>query len=202
MKPEYLNIYEEQYFAGDGVVSGYTDYTTCSGVMRTWSDMLEARFKPDSILDVGAAYGFVVEYFQALGRHAVGVEPSAWAREHSLVPLLEGYLPNLPTTEQFDLVTCTEVMEHVQESDIPASLAALAERVAPGGYLVLLVMFGFAWAEGMDEGHISLFPKSWWETHGDKLPLERDRESEAWFNAHPTSKNMHWSDRFLVYARR
>ena len=46
---------------------------------------------------------------------------------------------------QFDLVTCMEVIEHV--ADPPAFVDALAERLAPGGLLILSTPNATGWSK-------------------------------------------------------
>lgn len=92
-------------------------------------------------LDVGAGYGFLL--FSLRSRHGIkgiGVEPSAVESKHGreqlnldirTTLLSEAGLPS----ESFDLVCACEVLEHMPA---PAQFVAeLAERVAPGGYLVI-----------------------------------------------------------------
>jgi hypothetical protein len=201
LRPSYLNLYDETYFTGDLAVSGYDDYDRCRVLMHAWADMLDCRFSPISVLDVGAAYGFVVEWFRQCGVRAEGIEPSAWARAHAAVPLLNGYLPYLPTNECFDLVTATEVLEHVQPSDVLTSLRALATRVAYGGALVLLVLYEDGATAHDDAGHLTLRSRDWWVERLDATGLEHDVDSEQWLSEHTQSVEMLWSGRFLVYRR-
>jgi SAM-dependent methyltransferase len=221
--PKHLQLYNNPaYFEGGRSCSGYDDYANCRGVLENYSTML-AAFRPTSVLDVGAAYGFVVDYFHRLGVPAFGVEPSAVALSHvapSLKPFIyEGALPELPKVfagtvpsakaqpdpnfggaiyRRFDLVTCTEVLEHVPEVLVPASLEALADRTS--NYLVLLIMLEGPGADG-DEGHICLKSRAWWNEQLDATGLEVDGLAEHQLNNHPYSVNMYWSTRFFVRRR-
>src|SRR5262249_56671445 len=136
--PEYLKLYDARYFTGNGTVSAYDDYAQYRPMLYNWAQMVYRYFRPTAVLDVGAAYGYVVEWFLAYHIPALGVEPSEFARSRARVPLLSGYLPQLtlPATAPFDVVTCTEVLEHIPEALVPASLQALAS--ATSRFLVLL----------------------------------------------------------------
>jgi 2-polyprenyl-6-hydroxyphenyl methylase / 3-demethylubiquinone-9 3-methyltransferase len=95
------------------------------------------------LLDVGCGGGLMSEPLARDGLQVVGIDASAGnigaARRHA------GDLPGLdyrigePAValapgEQFDVVLALEVVEHV--ADVPAFLAEVAARVAPGGLLI------------------------------------------------------------------
>lgn len=94
-------------------------------------------------LDVGCGAGLLCEPLARLGAAATGVDAAAEniavARTHAVgAGLVIGYhageLATLPP-ERFDLVTAMEVIEHV--ADKGAFVAALRDRLAPGGLMVL-----------------------------------------------------------------
>lgn len=96
-----------------------------------------------SALDVGCGAGLVCEPLARLGAAVTGVDAapentqaaSAHAEGAGLdIRYMPGELASLDLG-QFDLVTCLEVIEHV--ADKPALLATLAERLAPGGLMIL-----------------------------------------------------------------
>jgi 2-polyprenyl-3-methyl-5-hydroxy-6-metoxy-1,4-benzoquinol methylase len=209
--PEHLKLYHDSgYFVGTGRQSGYSDYAKCRGVLDQWCEMLRYTVGPiDSVLDVAAAYGFVVENFRRRGVPAWGVEPSDFARSQANPAisqwLLAGALPELPDTLTdlaplggFDVVTCTECLEHVPEELVPASLQALAQHTAR--VCVSLTMLECPEAHH-DEGHICLKDRAWWEAHWDATGLVADRETEEMLNTHPYSKFMNWSGRLFVRVR-
>jgi 2-polyprenyl-6-hydroxyphenyl methylase/3-demethylubiquinone-9 3-methyltransferase len=103
-------------------------------------------------LDVGCGAGLLCEPLARLGAEVTGVDAApeliAAAREHA-----EGQ--NLPITYhacgveeldgQFDLVTAMEVIEHVAS---PATfLRSLADRLAPGGLLILSTPNRTGWSK-------------------------------------------------------
>ncbi len=94
---------------------------------------------PRRLLDVGASTGLLVEVAQRRGLDAVGIEPSralaADARSRGL-DVHQGTLPHPACSERsFDVVTCVDVIEHV--TDPVGLLRLMAERVGPGGYLIV-----------------------------------------------------------------
>jgi 2-polyprenyl-6-hydroxyphenyl methylase/3-demethylubiquinone-9 3-methyltransferase len=105
-------------------------------------------------LDVGCGAGLLAEPLARLGATVTGIDAApeviAVARDHaaergldidyrvSAIEALEG---------RFDLVTCMEVIEHV--ADPAAFLASLAQRLAPGGLLVLSTPNATGWSKLM-----------------------------------------------------
>jgi 2-polyprenyl-6-hydroxyphenyl methylase / 3-demethylubiquinone-9 3-methyltransferase len=93
-------------------------------------------------LDVGCGGGLLTEPLARLGAGVTGIDASsevvAVAREHAAAMGLAidyrvGDVQALD--EQFDLITCMEVVEHV--ADPPAFVKALAKRLVPDGLLVV-----------------------------------------------------------------
>ena len=94
-----------------------------------------------SFLDVGCSGGFTVEAARESGFRAHGIdldaEAIAWARQHYpanaySVVRVEKFQPE---GGGFDVVYCSEVIEHVP--DVNCFVAALARVIAPGGLLYL-----------------------------------------------------------------
>jgi 2-polyprenyl-6-hydroxyphenyl methylase/3-demethylubiquinone-9 3-methyltransferase len=103
-------------------------------------------------LDVGCGAGLLAEPLARLGAEVTGLDASpeliAVAREHARAGGLEidyraGDVKELK--DQFDLITCMEVIEHVAEP--AAFVAALARRLAPGGLLILSTPNATGWSK-------------------------------------------------------
>ena len=103
-------------------------------------------------LDVGCGAGLLAEPLARLGAEVTGLDASpeliAVAQEHARAGGLEidyraGDVKELK--DQFDLITCMEVIEHVAEP--AAFVAALARRLAPGGLLILSTPNATGWSK-------------------------------------------------------
>ncbi|HEX7184521.1 MAG TPA: class I SAM-dependent methyltransferase, partial [Thermoanaerobaculia bacterium] len=102
------------------------------------------RLPPESVrrcLEVGCSFGFALDFSRyAFGWEVLGVDPSLLAAAGAValgVPVLRSYFSaDLDLgPEPFDLALCSELLEHLPE---PCSLlAAIRERLSPGGLLVL-----------------------------------------------------------------
>lgn len=85
-------------------------------------------------LDVGCAYGFVVELLSRLGYEAVGVDVSSYAARRGK-GVVQADAEHLPFRgETFDLVTCFAVLEHL--FDPGKALKEIYRVLKPGGVLV------------------------------------------------------------------
>ena len=105
-------------------------------------------------LDVGCGAGLLAEPLARLGAKVTGIDAApeviAVAREHAAAMGLEiDYRVGdvLDLEGQFDLVTSLEVVEHV--ADPAAFVTALAQRLAPGGLLILSTPNATGWSRLM-----------------------------------------------------
>jgi SAM-dependent methyltransferase len=102
---------------------------------------LARRYAPpgaNKLLDVGSAHGWFLEAAQD-SFEVLGIEPDeavgAGAAARGL-PVRHGYFPEaLKDGENFDVIIFNDVIEHIPQ--IQPALAACAERLNPGGILIL-----------------------------------------------------------------
>jgi 2-polyprenyl-3-methyl-5-hydroxy-6-metoxy-1,4-benzoquinol methylase len=90
------------------------------------------------LLDIGAGSGILVEEARQMGFDAAGIEPSRWlqdkARRRGLEVVL-GIFPHPDLPGPFDVITLTDVIEHV--SDPVGLLKAAGKALAPGGIIAV-----------------------------------------------------------------
>ncbi len=104
-------------------------------------------FENMQILDVGCGGGLLCEAMCRLGGDIIGFDADEQAieiaRQHAAdmglkidyhAKTIEAFTLNHPI-KQFDMVTALEIIEHV--SDVPFFLSELAQRVKPGGILMI-----------------------------------------------------------------
>ncbi|WHZ14751.1 MAG: Glycosyltransferase [Nitrospira sp.] len=106
------------------------------------------------ILDVGCGRGWLTNLATAYGT-CEGIEPVAGVVEHArrLFPHIrfEAGIPESvlarPDFQPFDIVLCSEVIEHVPHPQKPAFVAHLAQLLTSEGYLILTTPRGDVWEE-------------------------------------------------------
>jgi SAM-dependent methyltransferase len=139
-----LPRYDEAYFAGACGEGGYGGYVADRALVRAnferrvrWLLPLAAGRR---LLDVGAAYGLLVEAAARAGFDAIGVEPApgcaAFARRELGVEVRTGRIEDVELApEAFDVVTMFDVIEHL--ADPAAAVRRVRTLLRPGGLLVV-----------------------------------------------------------------
>jgi SAM-dependent methyltransferase len=126
---------------------------------RILGDLLERLVElpqPARVLEAGCGTGGNLGMLSRFGA-VRAFEPDEGARSHArskgAFDVRDGRLPDAVPFEpdDFDLVAALDILEHLD--DDAASLAALAHRLRPGGWLLITVpAFGFLWSQH-DESH-------------------------------------------------
>ncbi|KGM55122.1 hypothetical protein N800_00390 [Lysobacter daejeonensis GH1-9] len=98
------------------------------------------------VLDIGCGQGGAIRAFSAAGRDAIGIEIDPTLAEYARLNLgpqgdrikcLDVLTCNLDELGTFDLILCSDVIEHVGDPD--AMVAIAARLLRPGGTFVLQV---------------------------------------------------------------
>lgn len=195
-------IYDAEYFAGDRAKSAYDDYALCRGIVRDMAALIDQALRPTSVFDAGAAYGFAVEWWRDRGAMASGCDLSSFAVGQSGGRLYRHDLLH-PVPEPdglWDVVTCTECMEHIVEDHVDHVVRELV-RVA-GRAAVLLVALGDGRPDPGDVSHVTMRPRAWWDARLADLGLARLEAPERQLNEADLSRRMHWDGRWFVIDAR
>lgn len=131
---KYGSYYNEKYYLS-GCGKDYNDRTYWASVFQKVAQNIVELYRPVTYLDVGCAYGYLVEALHDLGVKAYGVDVSSYAiskvrediRPYCFVAnVAEGLPAELPS--QFDCISAIEVIEHLYEEDEIPFLQALCGR--------------------------------------------------------------------------
>jgi SAM-dependent methyltransferase len=111
-------VYGDEYFEGGG--AGYTNYFQEGDLLRArgrkYGDLLNSFTSPGSVLDVGAAAGFILAGLRDTGWMGVGVEPNQKMVDFAVnslgLDVRQGSLEQFETDRTFDAVTMIQVLPH------------------------------------------------------------------------------------------
>lgn len=155
--------YNRFYFdGGRGPVGGYSreGYRDFPCHWTTFRNILER--KPESVLEIGCARGYIVKRLQDAGIPAAGIEVS----RHCILtracdPVVEWDITETPwpfKDKEFDLSFSTAVLEHIPKHHVTSVLKEIA-RVSKRG------LHGIDFGDhddGFDRTHCTLEEKEWW----------------------------------------
>jgi SAM-dependent methyltransferase len=111
-------VYDDSYFNGGG--AGYANYTVDARLLvhrgRMYADKISKYTEPGTMIDVGAACGYILKGFTDKGWSGIGLEPNLsmarQARERLNLTVLQGTLESCFSIPAFDLLTMIQVIGH------------------------------------------------------------------------------------------
>jgi SAM-dependent methyltransferase len=156
-KPMEINDYEEWYYNRPQA----KEYQSNEKIWMNLVDMIQ-YFKPDRVFEFGSGLGNVLKECRHRGIDIVGSETSRYAIQNSLCKERLTQIGEIPKTKlpfrdnSFDLIFCSEVMEHVKETDTEAIIKEL-NRICLNYALLTINTFDYK-----QPGHINMHPRKWW----------------------------------------
>lgn len=134
-------VYGDQYFTGGG--DGYPDYLAEADLLRAhgrrYGTLLRRYIPTGTLLDVGAAAGFLLQGFCDEGWQGVGLEPNGrmacHGQEQLGLTMVQGDLESFTHTKQFELVSMIQVIAHFH--DLQRALSHAAALTKPGGFWLI-----------------------------------------------------------------
>jgi predicted SAM-dependent methyltransferase len=156
-------LFDQHYFNGGGKVGGYAyeGYWDYPVHWVTFEKLMELQ--PKSVLEIGAARGYLVKRFESAGIPAKGVEISKHCHLTRVTDSVHEFdicqAPWPFKDKEFDLCYSVAVMEHIPEEYLPAITKEM-ERVSERG--LHGIDFGHN-DDGFDKTHCTLKSQEWWE---------------------------------------
>lgn len=167
-------LYGENYYANDlGLPYERTDHWL--GFFGGVADRIVSELAPASALDVGCAFGFLVEALRDRGVDASGTDFSEYAVSQaggsaighcSVQSALE------PIHGRYDLITCVEVIEHIEQGQDRIAI----EHMTNATDRILLSSTPFDHAEPT---HINVQPPEYWAELLASFGFYRDLDYDA-----------------------
>jgi SAM-dependent methyltransferase len=154
------------------------------------ADRIVADIRPGRVLDAGCALGLLVETLRARAVNAVGIDFSAFAIEqvHGPVkPFCRQASVTDPLREQYDLIVCLEVLEHLTAADSETAIANFCAHT--GDILFSSSPFHFAEAT-----HLNTQPPEYWAARFARHGFYRDVDFDASFVAPWAARFRHRTD--------
>jgi len=193
------SFYDADYYTA-GTKSSYGPYGPGHWAVDL-TVMVVEYLAPDSVLDVGCAYGYIVERLRRVKIDAWGFDVSAYAISQSVIPsstwVGAAEDPNAYGDTQVDLALATEMCEHL----VPAQARAfLRNAYAHADRMLLLIALDLGGdgdpTEG-DHSHINFRPLEWWLA--ELLDAGWNIGDASRFNDDQRAIQMNWNGRF-IYA--
>jgi predicted TPR repeat methyltransferase len=143
-------------------LSGYENYHYIP--TRSYSEAIELinRFDFNSIIDYGAAKGFLVHALRQLGKEAYGEDISDYAIENCL-PDVQNYMSK-PGNRQVDFMVGKDVLEHVHEDEMLFLLEFLYTKANQFLFVIPLGEDGMYRIREyeVDKSHYTKRDEDWW----------------------------------------
>lgn len=163
-RPFYDKTYYEKYATASGAVS-YADNQALKQFCQNFADRIVQDFHPKTFLDVGCAMGFLVAALRDRGVQAYGIDVSEYAVSQVREDVrpycrAQSALEELPADfpKRFDVVSCIEMIEHLEEPDG----MALIEKLC--GYSDC-ILFSSTPDEEDEPTHLNVQQPEYWVKH-------------------------------------
>jgi len=151
--------YDEHYYQTG---FGGSHYGREQKWLRYFGDVathLVADLSPKTALDVGCALGMLVESLRDRGVDADGIDISTFAVSHARTDirehLFEGSILDPFPRPLYDLVICTEVLEHVPPKEAPSAVANLCRHARQ-------IIFSSTPIDFAEASHLNVQPREHW----------------------------------------
>lgn len=174
-----VHPYDKHYYDTYHTDAGPVPYVRERGpwlqMFRATAEFIANTIKPRRVLDAGCAKGFLVEALRDRGIEAFGVDISEYAISE-VRPDIRPYcrVGSLvqPLSEQYDLITCIEVLEHLTEEEARGAIANICQSTGD-------VLFSSSPDDFDEPTHVTVRPRNYWADHFAECGFSLDVEFDA-----------------------
>lgn len=157
----YWENYGEKYYE-TGCGTNYHNRESWMTFFRNIARNIVSSLNPHTVLDVGCAFGYLVEALRELGVEAWGIDISNYAVEQSaecVRPYLyvQSAVDPLPSTfpQKFDLIVSIEVLEHLHEEEMVRVLDRLV-------FYADKMLISASFSDFSEPTHFNVQPPAYW----------------------------------------
>jgi SAM-dependent methyltransferase len=167
--------YDADYYrAGCGPIP-YQDRAAWLARFRDVAALLIAAVQPKTAYDAGCAFGYLVEALRERGVDARGVDISDYAISQA-VPDVRPYVRvgsvTEPLPDRVDLITCIEILEHVDAATGDAAIANFCAHADA-------VLFSSSPDDDDTDSHINIQPPHYWAERFARHGFTRDLSADV-----------------------
>lgn len=150
-------VYGERYYEGH-LGSNYSRNNGWEEVFGKIADRIVRELQPNTVLDAGCAFGYLVEALRDRGVDAYGIDISEYAisqvRE-DVRPYCKVASITKPLEKKYDLIICIEVFEHLEKEEIISACKNLSNHTKD-------ILFSSTPFDYHEESHINVKPIEYW----------------------------------------
>lgn len=194
--PEYWQSFDGGVGYGDGSLWEDTAHLIKEVFCYDRSSLQKDLSSGFQILDVGCAFGYLVYHLHRRGVEAWGLDFSKFAldsapeeiSDHLQLHDIGDADGSLWGNEFFNLITCLETMEHLDNSQITIALKKIYLLLKPGGYALFSICVSEYSDPYDDPTHVTILPRRSWEKRfrfaGFEIATEKEKAIRAFWLYH------------------
>ncbi len=169
-------LYDAYYFA-TGCGNPYQRDETWMNFFDGIARHIIKGIKPGSVLDAGCAMGFLVEKLRLHGVEAFGVDVSEYAIQNvhpDIAPYCRVGSVTEPFSQNYDLIVCIEVLEHIPKEEGEAAVANFCQYTDD-------ILFSSTPFDYKEATHFNVQPPEYWAALFGQYGFVRDVDFDATF---------------------
>jgi predicted SAM-dependent methyltransferase len=183
-KQDRQKFYNKDYFDGGKIVGGYANEGYWDYPIHWNTARKIAAYNPESVLELGAARGYILKKLEDSGIRVKGLEVSKHCfHTRAIKDIVTWDITETPwpiDDQSFDLCFSIAVMEHIPEDKIEAitkEIQRTCKRAVHG------ISFNGD-VDDFDKTHTTLKDRKWWS---DRLPLKHEVVDKEWLEEGPAN---------------